>query len=95
MTNPGLVIIAIVALAAIYVLFPVIFPVLRRFCGARALRCPESGESVEVWLDGQYAVLSSTIGKPHLRVKDCSLWPERGSCEQGCLRRLQTCLSKV
>jgi hypothetical protein len=95
MTNPGLVIIAIITLAALYVLLPVMFPVLRRFCGVRTLRCPESGESVEVRLDGQYAALSSVIGKPHLRAKDCSLWPERGSCRQGCIRRLQTCLSKV
>jgi hypothetical protein len=95
MTNPELLIAAILALAVSYVLLPIVFPVLRRFWGGRLVKCPETGKGVGVCLDGQHAVLSSAVGRPHLRVKDCPLWPRRRGCPQGCIRELQTNLSEA
>ncbi|MFQ5691967.1 MAG: hypothetical protein ACE5IM_02835 [Nitrospinota bacterium] len=85
MTHPALVIVAVLALAALYVLLPVMVGAFRQLRGHRTLRCPESGEAAEVALDSRHAALTSAFGPPHLRVSDCSLWPERSGCRQACL----------
>lgn len=95
MTRPGFVITAILALAALYVLLPVMSTAFRRFRGRKTLRCPETGRGASVDLSGLSAALTSAIGSPRLCVRNCSLWPERKDCQQACLRRLQTCLDKA
>lgn len=95
MTNPELLIVAILALAASYVLLPIVFPVLRHFQGRRLVKCPETGKGVGVDLDGRHAVLTSAIGRPHLRVKDCPLWPNRRGCPQECIKEFRTSLTRA
>jgi hypothetical protein len=85
MSNPGLVLVAILALALLYVLIPLMADTLRRFRGPRMLSCPEAGGEAEVGIDASHAALTSAFGTPSLRVRHCSLWPERERCKQDCL----------
>ena len=85
MSAPGIVLAAIVAVAMLYVVLPVVGEVFLRFRAKRGLRCPETGANAEVGLDARWAAFTSAFRHPILRVKNCSLWPERSGCEQGCL----------
>jgi len=85
MASPWILVAAILAIALLYVLVPVVTDAFRRFRTRRMLRCPETGTGAEVGIDASKAALSSAFGPPVLRVKDCSLWPERKDCEQDCL----------
>lgn len=77
---------------ATYILLPIICIVLgfaletfRRYRETRILRCPETGSLAKVAIDAYRAALTSAFDKPRLRAKNCSLWPERKACAQGCL----------
>ena len=86
MGAPGIAVTAIISLAAVYVLVPVVADAFRRFRTRRSLRCPESGREAEVGIDAGRAALTSAFGRALLRVKSCSLWPERKACAQDCVR---------
>jgi hypothetical protein len=86
MSNPGAVIIAILALAGLYVLVPRIAYILSRYRKAWRLPCPETGARADVGIDASRAALTSAFGRPTLRAKGCSLWPERLNCPESCLR---------
>ena len=86
MTTPLIIIAAIIALAVLYVMTPVALDTFSRYRTKRVLRCPETGEEAEVNIDAGRAALTSAVGRTLLRVKNCSLWPERKECEQDCLK---------
>ncbi len=86
MSAPWVVIAAIIAVAVCYVLLPVVADTFRRFRAKRSLRCPETGREAEVGIDAGRAALTSAFGRALLRVKNCSLWPERKECAQDCVR---------
>ena len=93
MTNPWLSGPAMLIALMTYVLLPLICVVLgfaietfRRHRGRRILQCPETGSKAKVGIDAYRAALTSVVEKPRLRVKNCSLWPERKECAQACLR---------
>lgn len=85
MGSPWILVAAILALGLLYVLVPVVADAFRRFRTRRMLRCPETGSEAEVGLDARKAALTSAFGRPLLRVKNCSLWPQREDCHQECL----------
>lgn len=85
MITPWITVAAIVGLALIYVLFPVAEYTFQRYRKKKVLRCPEEMTLAEINIDARYAAFSSTLGKPHLRVSDCSLWPKRKGCRENCL----------
>ncbi len=80
------VIVAIAALGALYVLFPLAADTFSRYRSRRTLKCPETGEEAEVQIDASRAAWGAVLGKTLLRVKDCSLWPERKGCGKECLK---------
>ncbi|MBI2371269.1 MAG: hypothetical protein HYV08_13740 [Deltaproteobacteria bacterium] len=86
MSDPGMVVGAILALAFLYVLLPLVLTTVARYRGSRALQCPETGGLAAVSVDAVQAGVTSAFGKPRLRVSRCSLWPNRWDCGQGCLR---------
>lgn len=86
MSAPWIVIAAIAALAVAYVLVPVVGAIFLRFRAARELTCPETGKSATVGADARWAAFTAAFRHPVLRVKNCSLWPGRKGCEQGCVR---------
>ena len=85
MPSPWTIIIGILALGALYVLLPVVLTTFLRYRGRKALTCPETGQTAEVGLDAARAAAGSAFGKLALRVKSCSLWPERAGCARRCL----------
>jgi len=86
MNTPLITITAIVLLAALYVLFPVVLHTFQRYRYKKAVECPETKGLAEVNIDVQLAAFSSAFGKPLLRVKSCSIWPRRWGCGQECLK---------
>lgn len=85
MDTPWILIAAILTVAALYVLVPLVAHTFLRYRPRKHLTCPETGNEVEVHVDASRAAITATFGEPLLRVKDCSHWPERKECDQGCL----------
>ena len=71
-----------------FVLLPVALMAFYSYGGRESVTCPETGGGAEIGLDGGCAARSSILGRLKLRVRSCSLWPERGNCDQECLRSL-------
>lgn len=84
MQSPMLVILAVIALGALYVVLPVVSGAYRRYRGVKRPVCPETGEAAEVTLDARHAAVTAAFGQPDLQVTGCSRWPERHGCDQGC-----------
>ena len=59
---------------------------LARYRKRKLLRCPETDGVAIVDIEEMLSA-DQTNGKCYLRVKNCQLWPERGSCGRGCLIR--------
>ena len=85
MSHPWIVLVAVLAVAFLYVLMPLAADTFRRFRSPRMLSCPETDGTAEVGVDASRAALSAAFGPPLLRVKNCSLWPERDRCNQHCI----------
>lgn len=86
METPWITIAAITVLGMVYVTLPIFVDYFRRYHRKRVVRCPETEGLVEVDINARRAAFSSLFGKPVLKVKDCTLWPWRGSCSQSCLK---------
>lgn len=86
MSNPGILIVTILALASLYVLLPRMAHIFGRYRDARILPCPDTGAAADVSIDASRAALTSAFGRPKLRATGCSLWPARRDCAEGCLQ---------
>lgn len=60
-----------------------------RFRGRRVITCPENLERVGVEIDAVGAAVGALGGRPHLRLSDCSRWPEKQGCGQECLAQIE------
>jgi len=60
--------------------------VYRRSHSAQEVTCPEANHFATIHLDARYAVAMRALGETDLRVKACTLWPERRGCHQACLK---------
>ncbi len=60
--------------------------VYRRSRRERRISCPEAGQSAIIALDARYAIAMHALGESSPRVRSCSLWPDRRSCSQLCVR---------
>jgi len=59
-----------------------------RYRGPRIVTCPETKKPTIVEVDSLHASLTSTVGLPDIRLKDCSRWPINKQCGQECLMDL-------
>ncbi len=59
--------------------------IYRRYSGWRPVACPENQQPAAVSIDARQAAATGMHGRPDLRLCDCSRWPERSKCAQGCL----------
>ncbi len=82
--NPWTILSAITVLAIVYVLLPVALTTFARFRRQQSLRCPEASREAGLLFDPGRAALSACLGRPSLRVRNCSLWPARRGCGQQC-----------
>ena len=85
MSAPWILLLALAALAVLYVLLPIAAQTFASYRRARVLRCPETGSDATVQIDARHAALTSIPGPPDLRVTGCSHWPAREGCAQGCV----------
>jgi len=76
---------SIIALGILYVLLPGAVHTYRLLRRKKVLQCPETKGLAEVDIDAGHAAISSVLGSPELRVKNCTLWPKMKSCDEGCL----------
>jgi hypothetical protein len=60
----------------------------RKYRGKRVVECPETQAPAGVEVDAGHAALTAVLGKPDLRLKECSRWPERQNCGQDCLAQI-------
>jgi hypothetical protein len=56
--------------------------------GPRIVNCPETNKPAIVEVDSLHATLTSTVGLPDIRLKNCSRWPIKEQCGQECLTDL-------
>ena len=61
--------------------------IYRRFSGSRLVSCPENQQPGVVSIDARRAVETGIDGCPDLRLCECTRWPERANCDQGCLHQ--------
>jgi hypothetical protein len=87
--NVILVIGAILALGAFYVLIPVLANEYRKYRGKMLVTCPETRKPAAVDLKVGHAALTATFGHRDLELKTCTRWPERQDCGQECLRQIE------
>ena len=87
MQPPEILFAAVVGVGLVYALRQVFAETLRRYRAPKTLRCPETGQDLQVTLDTRQALLSTlAFGTPQLRVAGCSLWPEQQACGRRCLQ---------
>ncbi len=88
MERPLLVLAAIAALGLFYVVFPVILDAFMRYRRIHRVNCPEDEKTALVSIDAKAAALTAAQGKTQLRVINCSFWPARKGCAQGCMAQV-------
>jgi hypothetical protein len=88
MIAPWLTFLAIIAMALVYVVLPIMADAFARFRRKRVVYCTEEGRLGSVRLDATLAALTAVPGPPKLRVERCSFWPDRADCAQRCTRQL-------
>lgn len=76
-------------LVVIAVLAAVFGPRYFHLSGARVIRCPETKDYAAVTLDAAWAIVTGWVGRPALRLSDCTRWPERRGCGQECLTQIE------
>ena len=87
MNTPWITTAAIVSLGALFVLLPLAIHTFQRYRHKRVVKCPATGGLAEVDIDAPRAAFSSLWSKTLLRAKNCTLWPKRKGCGEGCLRQ--------
>jgi len=88
--NLGLlwVIVALLALGVGYLLFRGLRSYLK-LRGKRLVTCPETQKPAAVDLDAIHLARDAAFGTPHLRLSECSRWPERQGCGEECLKQIE------
>ena len=56
-----------------------------KYSAPRAVICPETHQQVGVTIDARQAAVATLRGAPNFRLSDCTRWPARIKCGQGCL----------
>lgn len=86
MNTPLITVVAIAALAFLYVFFPMFLHTFQRYQKKMIVRCPGTGRGAWIGIDAPRAALSSILGRPRLKIKSCSFWPKRKNCDRGCVK---------
>lgn len=89
MSTFGLILGAAILLAVLVVLGRAFMRVYLKYRGDRVITCPENQRPAGVKVDASRALFTTLEGKPDLRLKSCSRWPERQDCGQQCLRQIE------
>jgi hypothetical protein len=60
-----------------------------RVKGQMLVACPENKKPAAVSVNATAAAEQSLVREPHLRLSECSRWPERQGCGQECLSQIE------
>jgi len=88
-----LIVAALLAGALVVTLGPVLVRAVRtywRMRGTRLVTCPETERTVAVDVNARKAAADAAGGRHHLRLRDCTRWPERADCPQGCVAQIES-----
>lgn len=88
MEQPLLLLAAIAALGLVYVILPVTAEAYFRYRKSHSLICPEDERAASVQIDAKKAAWHAATDGGRLRVRACSLWPEKSGCSQRCVAQL-------
>ena len=83
-----LVLLLLLALTAlISLLMPLVYvaEVYRVRRGVRQVTCPETRRGAAVEIDALHCATTSLTGTEYMRLRECSRWPEKKSCDQDCV----------
>lgn len=82
-------VVALVVVAAVYILLrkPIREYFLMR--GDRVVTCPDNRQTVAVTVDAAHAAISAARGFEDLKLESCTRWPEKADCGQECLRQIE------
>jgi nucleotide-binding universal stress UspA family protein len=86
--NPWLVLLAVIALAVVFVAAPVAMAALSYWRRAWLVRCPHEGSEARITVDARRAALAEMLGRDGPDVVRCTLWqtfPQLRPCGQECL----------
>jgi len=86
MNNALMLIVVIVLFGLLFVVAPVVFDAYTRYRQRKVIACPETHGPAEVALQSRLAALGAAFGKPWLRVRNCSLWPQKMGCDEKCVK---------
>lgn len=84
-TNPLLLIAGIVAIGLVFVMIPVFIDAYRRYRYRKVITCPQTHSLAEVNIKAGLGALGAAVGRPVMRVNNCSLWPKRKGCDENCV----------
>jgi hypothetical protein len=84
-TNPLLLIAGILAMGLVFVFAPVFIDAYRKYRFRKVVTCPQTHGLAEVNLKAGRGALAAAVGRPVIRVKNCSLWPKRQGCDENCV----------
>jgi hypothetical protein len=84
MADPWAVLAGLGAVAFVFVLAPVAGSVYLHLRAPRWLRCPETHMPAAVAVDAWHATWTAAFNRPLLRIRACTLWPEKAGCAQRC-----------
>lgn len=83
--NPWIVVPSLLLVAIVFVLLPVGAAVFSRFRHPWRVPCPIAHAEAQIGIDPVAAARAELMGRPHLSVVSCSLWPARQGCAQRCV----------
>jgi len=59
-----------------------------RYHGKRVVTCPETQKPAAIHVNVGRAARQAILGKTEIRLDQCSRWPEKKDCGQGCLEQI-------
>ena len=88
MNTAAYVIIAAIVATGLYFCIRWLARSFSKFGGSRPVTCPENGKRILVEVDARHAAMTSALGRPDIRLQNCSRWPLKQDCGQECLVNL-------
>ena len=83
--NPWIVLLALIVVAALFVVAPVAGATFAHWRRPRRVECPVERTDARVRIDAKHAALGSIVGRRALEIVRCSFWPRLAGCRQECL----------
>lgn len=83
--TPGIVLLALVLVALVYVAAPVGAATLAHYRRPWRLKCPRAGTEAQIMVNALWAALTEVLGRGTPSIERCSLWPAQRGCREECL----------